>query len=301
MEKKDIDKILALTSELLKQYWSMEYEELLHYCNDTVLWIGPEAGEYAEEKYTLSKIFYQIQKKKESNAVLFQKYELVFNRDNVCMIAGKYLVLNDEKMQNLSHIWLDADRFDQLMQRCSIMWTKVNGAFRIKQVHLSEPVVKTGFERQMKPLTIPERLMKKYFCYQKENLDHFHMVHQFELVGKKRAVCFLQNLEILYVAAAGKFSILHLVDGTEVKIDSSLGKFMEQCGSDYLQVHRSYSINPQYVQIVETGRIQMMDGSVIPVAVKKNKEISDALVAFYKRKNQDVMSRWLKDEERGSA
>ena len=182
-----------------------------------------------------------------------------------------------------------------------MMWTKVNGAFRIKQAHLSEPVAKTGFEHRMTPLTISERLMKKYFCYQKENLDHFYMIHQFELVGKKRAVCFLQNLEILYVAAAGKFSILHLVDGTEVKIDSSLGRFMEQCGSDYLQVHRSYSINPQYVQIVETGRILMMDGSVIPVAVKKNKEISDALAAFYERKNQDVMGHWPRDEERGSA
>ena len=71
--------------------------------------------------------------------------------------------------------------------------------------------------------------------------------------------------ELLYAEAVNDYAKLHLHNGKELLINLSLKELMQKIhGLTFLQVHRSFLINMQQIDLVENDTIQIK-GSEIPI------------------------------------
>ena len=94
-------------------------------------------------------------------------------------------------------------------------------------------------------------------------------------------VHFLHNEDVVYVAAEGRNCRIYTVDGSEICGRLNMTEFQQICGKELVPVHRSYVINRNYISLIQRYEVVMLDGSKIPIPVKKYKEMKDCLTEMH--------------------
>ncbi len=82
--------------------------------------------------------------------------------------------------------------------------------------------------------------------------------------------------KILYCEAANKFCCIHSIDDSkEIRIKlSELTKRLEEF--HFIQVHRSFLVNPEHIYRIDADEILMADGSKVPISRRRREQIKDA-------------------------
>ena len=86
--------------------------------------------------------------------------------------------------------------------------------------------------------------------------------------------------EILYISAFSKDSII-TTSSSEILVKKSISQLQQLLENDFISVHRSYLVNPDYVASIERYTVTMVNGERIPIPQKKYNEIRDLLLHFY--------------------
>lgn len=265
MNKKMIQEVLRLTEECLSRYWQLDIDFILSYCHEDVMWTGALQSEFMEGKEAMTKDLQALKKEIKHCHMSRQEFLVVQNTGNVCTVAGRYLVTTDET----------EEYFLQAQQRCTCVWELIEGKPQIRHIHVSNPIgemkVAEGeiFVNQMGKMAKKYLLKRLHDLQDKERLavtdmdDHVH---------------FLSYQDIVYVMACGRNCMIVSRSQGKMEVHMSITEVLKAAGNRLIPVHRSYAVNNQYVSSVRRYEVVMTNGDIIPLPVKRYKEIRDILL-----------------------
>lgn len=78
----------------------------------------------------------------------------------------------------------------------------------------------------------------------------------------------LELSQIMWIESNGRHSVLHLTDGLCNSIES-ISRLTQRYPNVFLRCHSSYLVNPAYVCTIARFKLEMADGTQIPVPEKK--------------------------------
>lgn len=128
----------------------------------------------------------------------------------------------------------------------------------------------------------PNALGKVAWRYLKSGLEEKLERKRCSIQDKTGVIHFFFPYEMEYVEAKGHDLYLHLLNQVIV-IKKSFSSFMEEYGSELIQVHRSYAVNPGCVSKLSMTGLVMDSGAVIPVPLKKQTEVRVQFKEFLER------------------
>lgn len=268
MTKKNIDEVMRLTQECLTRYWQLDIDYIINLCDDDVVWIGALQSEFTMGKDAFIEDLTAVKKELKPCHLVSQEYVVAQNAGTACTIAGRYLVTTDETVEY----------FLQAQQRCTFTWEMVEGDLKIKQLHVSNPIGELKVKKGEKFVNTIGEMAQRYL------MNHIHALEdtrQLTVIDEKDVVHFLHNEDIVYAAAEGRNCRIYTVDGSEICGRLNMTEFQQICGKELVPVHRSYVINRNYISLIQRYEVVMLDGSKIPIPVKKYKEIKDCLTEMH--------------------
>ena len=168
--------------------------------------------------------------------------------------------------------------FLQAQQRCTFTWEMVEGDLKIKQLHVSNPIGELKVKKGEKFVNTIGEMAQRYL------MNHIHALEdarQLTVIDEKDVVHFLHNEDIVYAAAEGRNCRIYTVDGSEICGRLNMTEFQQICGKELVPVHRSYVIYRNYISLIQRYEVVMLDGSKIPIPVKKYKEMKDCLTEMH--------------------
>lgn len=265
MNKKMTQEALRLTEECLSRYWQLDIDFILSYCHEDVMWTGALQSEFMEGKEAMTKDLQALKGEIKRCHLTMQEFLVVQNTGNVCTIAGRYLVTTDET----------EEYFIQAQQRCTCVWELLDGKLQIRHIHVSNPIgemkVAEGeiFVNQM------GRMAKKYL------LKHLHDLQdkdKLAVADMEDHIHFLSYPDILYVTACGRNCTIVTRSLGKLEAHMSITEVLKAAGERLTPVHRSYAVNNQHISSVRRYEVVMTNGDIIPLPVKRYKELREILL-----------------------
>ena len=120
---------IRLTYEVLSRFWQRDSEFVLDYCADNVVWIGSLQEQFQVGIDGTRADLERCAKEIQPCHLIDAEYHAVAADSKICAVTGRYLTITDGT----------ADFFLQVQQRCSFVWEKSDGGWRIKHMHVSNP------------------------------------------------------------------------------------------------------------------------------------------------------------------
>ena len=208
----------------------------------------------------------------------------VYETDHLCALIEAYAIQKDYDIRctkfNSGKDLLKADKFD--LYFLDYKMDDMNGvevALALKEKFpravticyltnfetaagevINHQIYADGF---LKKPVVPEQLYEK--------IDRFYLASFTNRLllkkGTQQHAVYTQDL--VYVEAAGKRSLLHMLDGVQEYnyMISDMEKLLMQSAS-FIRVHRSFLVNMSYVASFDAKNVSLKDGTVLPL---KNK------------------------------
>ena len=266
MKKLELDAI-NLTSECLRRFWQKDSSLVLSFLAEDILWIGAQDAEFLLGFEQTRDDLLAAEKEIPPCILLNAEFQAVSIGSKTCIVTGKYLTTTDKT----------TDFFLQGVQRCTFVWEKYPDGMRIHHIHVSNPLGElqlTGEER------FPTTMGKLAHHYMQKQIKRLTESRKISVPGEKGMLHTLMLSEILYISAFSKDSII-TTSSSEILVKKSISQLQQLLGKDFISVHRSYLVNPDYVASIERYTVTVVNGERIPIPQKKYNEIRNLLLHFY--------------------
>lgn len=259
---------MQITQECLARYWQLDPEYALSYCDDDIIWIGSVQSQFMEGKDAVTQDFYNSMKELKPCHLLEQEFFVAQNCGSACTVVGRYLTTTDDSV----------DYFLQVQQRCTFVWEQTGEGPKIKHIQISNPMGELKVAKGEVFVNTMGKMAKKYL------MNHIRTLQDTKrlIVTDDQDVShFLMLSEVVYAAAHGRRCIIRTMSGQEIDGRISMTDFLAAAGERFISVHRSYAINSAYISRVQKYEAVMLDGSTIPIPVKKYKEVRETLTGLH--------------------
>lgn len=265
--------LVRLTQQCWEHYWRLDLDFMLNYCDENVTWIGAEQNEFIRGFENVKKNFADLLLHLRSCHLLNQEFYVTQNSKNTCTVIGRYFVTTDETN----------DYFLQAQQRCTFVWEMKDKAYKIMHIHVSNPMGELKVAQGERFVNTVGYMANRYL---EENFKKRFFGRQITVTDVNGAVRFIYLSEIMYVKAQrNDVTIVMTNEQTDVKM--SISDFMKLADNKFLQVHRSYAVNTDFMSKLERYNITMKNGEQIPVPVKKYNEIRDEMIKMHNSKKEE--------------
>ena len=265
--------LVRLTQQCWEHYWRLDLDFMLKYCDENVTWIGAEQNEFIRGFENVKKNFADLLWHLRSCHLLNQEFYVTQNSKNTCTVIGRYFVTTDETN----------DYFLQAQQRCTFVWEMKDKAYKIMHIHVSNPMGELKVAQGERFVNTVGYMANRYL---EENFKKRFFGRQITVTDVNGAVRFIYLSEIMYVKAQrNDVTIVMTNEQTDVKV--SISDFMKLADNKFLQVHRSYAVNTDFMSKLERYNITMKNGEQIPVPVKKYNEIRDEMIKMHNSKKEE--------------
>lgn len=268
MNKQNINKIIELSQACLARFWQRDVEYPISFFDKDILWIGSAACQYMEGIEKATEDFRTIKNEIIPCHLLQQSFSVVQNCGNACTIVGKYLTTTDD----------DTGCFLQVQQRATFTWEMSDGKYKIKHIHISNPLGELSLAEGERIPNALGSMSKKYFMYRLSSVQDKERIIA---VDKNDVTHFLTRSEILYATANKRNCDIHTTQGKVIHARMSITDFQDVSGDDFSSVHRSYIVNNNYISHIQPYEVVLADDTAIPVPVKKYTEVREYLAARY--------------------
>jgi len=105
--------------------------------------------------------------------------------------------------------------------------------------------------------------------------------NQYLLIEEKKEVKRLSYRDIRYAKANGRYVILHTKIGI-LKVRKNLEEMKKVLlKGEFLDIHRSYMVNPWYIEKLKGGEVWLSSGDTLPVSRTKRKEVKEIVSQYY--------------------
>ena len=255
---------IRLTHEALSRFWQRDSEFVLNYCADDVVWVGSLQEQFKvgidDTRADLERCTKEIQ----PCHLIDAEYHVIAADSRICAVTGRYLTTTDGT----------ADFFLQVQQRCSFVWEKTGNMWRIKHMHVSNPM---GELKVAEDEAFPSTMGRMAHRYLMEHYERAGNSGTLTVHGDGGSLRFFRFSEILFVSALGKDSVINTLHD-EVFVKTSITEIAKQAKDALLSVHRSYLVNPEYVSAMGRYFIVMTNGQRLPVPAKRFNTLRDEMM-----------------------
>lgn len=273
MTKNQESQLIRLTQECWARYWQLDVSFMLEYCDEAVSWIGAEQTEFIRGLDAVKENFADLLLHLRSCHLLNQEFFAAECGRNTCAVIGRYLVTTDD----------ENDYFLQVQQRCTFIWEIQKGSPKIIHIHVSNPIGELKIAKGERFVNTVGYMANHYL---QENFKRRFSGKQITVTDSRGALRLIYLPEIMYVRAQRNDLILVLAT-EEVQVKMKISEFMQLADQKFLQVHRSYAVNTDYMAMLERYEISMKNGDRIPVPVKKYNEVRDEMIKRHNAAQSD--------------
>ncbi|MEE0751227.1 LytTR family transcriptional regulator [Frisingicoccus sp.] len=272
MNRKVLQEAIELTQECLARYWQLDPEYVLSYCDAEVTWIGSAQSQFIVGKDAVAQDFRSSMGQLKPCHLVAQEFMVVQNTGSACTIAGRYLTTTDSSVAY----------FLQVQQRCTFVWEQTECGLKIRHMHVSNPM---GELKADEGGLFVDHLGKMAGEYLTRHLHQLQDTKRLVVTDAKERVRFIQVSEVVYAEADGRSCIIYTMPGEKICAHMSITEFLA-ASDHFIPVHRSYVLNDLYVSCIQKYEISMLDGSKIPVPVKRYKEVRERLIRQHNEGNR---------------
>ena len=266
-----------MTQECWQRYWQLDVDFMLGLCDENVTWIGAEQDEFIRGLDNLKNNFAELLQHLRTCHLLNQEFFAAYSDRNTCTVIGRYFVTTDERN----------DYFLQVQQRCTFVWTIVDGEYKIRHIHVSNPIGELKIAKGERFVNTVGYMANKYL---EENFKKRFFGKRLSVIDSYGALRLVYLSEIMYVKAQRNDLIIALAGG-QMQVKMSISEFMRNAGKNFLQVHRSYAVNTDFMSKLERYEVTMKDGEIIPVPAKKYNEVRDEMIKRHGGRNNEKKSK----------
>lgn len=256
---------IHLTSECLRHFWQGDCGFVLERCAEDVTWVGAQQEQFriglADMEADLRAVTREMQP---CHLVSAEFFPAACDR-RFCTVVGRYLVTTDQ----------EAAYFLQAQQRCTMVWEKREEGLRLKHVHISNPMNELQVVEQEQFPNLVGKMAHQYL------LHHIRKAGEtvtLAALGAGGSLHFVRLTDILYIAAKGKFAVIH-TSYRDIAVKSSIAELAEQAGNALVAVHRSFLVNPDYMVSLVRYKLTLLDGTQLPIPVKKFNDLRAMLLS----------------------
>lgn len=247
-------KIIDLTREVVRGFYSRQIDHLIHYMSEDFVWIGAFDFQFATSKQEFLEIV-----QSELDAIPFniedEHYDIITRDRDTFVLYCKF---------SLSNLLEDGSML-QMRTRLSVVWKRIDGELKLLHVH--------GSNAQDIPITAVMPSEKS----QSSNGDFINYItsyakavpsakKMFHLTSGGHSI--LAESDILYLQADGQNTRVHTVDGVKV-VTGILRSHQSAMSDTFFRVHKTYFINTSYITVLKRYQVTLNNEITLPVSREK--------------------------------
>ncbi len=263
MKKELLQKAIECTKEAVTRYWKHDCGYILDHLSSDVMMIGSSPNQFVFGRNEVMDDLKKNIKEKPVCHLMRQEFWSIANDRNTCTIVGRYLLRADmrekeifEEEQRISFIWgLDSHR-----------------NLEIIHMHISNPMTIVEDET-----VFPHTIGKRTYEYLQNMIAANEQGRgTISFKDDRGHIRFVALPEIEYAMAQGHDTVVYtLSESIQAKI--SWKEFLKLLDDHFLQVHRSYAVQKNYVKLISKNFLEMKSGDCVPVPVKSVSKVISAL------------------------
>lgn len=138
----------------------------------------------------------------------------------------------------------------QLQQTCIFIWELTERGLRIKHISIIRPFMLQTADSPDSSAPVVD-MHKKIIFTDSNDIARF-----------------VYTSSILFAASDGRSIVIHCI-GEEIPAHMNLADFVNAAGKRFIQIHRCYALNVDYITQLKPHCAIMTDGSKIPIPAKK--------------------------------
>ena len=240
MNNKEIAAVIDKIQSITEDFYLGNPEKLISCIDKNIVYIGENDEDFCIGKSkTVEKLNKEIGVNKNCR-LKNQKFACTLQSKNMLVVTGKYTVIcsDSEKIYAKNH-------------RVSYIWVMGNGEGSLVHLHVSNPVVLDGFS---------ERIIS----YNK-NTELSNRIVLKDIEGNRH---FISEDEIIYVEADNMNSSV-CCRNEKFNVRLTLKEMSAMLTENFIRLHKSYSVNKEYVTGISRYFVQLTNGEAIPVSKEK--------------------------------
>ncbi len=244
------------TQQIMAAHYTRNLDYVMEWLDEDVMWVGPARHQFITGMQKLEKIL--MMEQHIPCHISEQQYTILHGDENTCLVSGWLEVHTDESTGLLLNV----------LQRITFEYALISGIPKVIHMHVSNPW--EGME-QNEPF--PYRAGRETFLYMQKR------IREKTTDPKKIAVRDCRNNshiimenEIIYIAADRAKCTIRVLDG-RIGVPYRISVLQKYLSERFVQVHRSYIINVDYVVGIAPYTVRLCDGIYIPIPEKRYSQL----------------------------
>ncbi len=260
MNKRQTEEALRRTQEILQKFYQKDLGPVFSYCSIDVTWIGSRRDQFEIGMRAFRDSVERYSRQITAAHMTNQEFLIAQNSGKTCTVIGRYQMLSDE---NEEEIAIGS-------RRCVMVWELINNLLKVKHLCISSPLDEwESCDRENRDAMLGAAAKE----YAERRAGRMSSDVRIVFTDKDGVVHFLHPNEVLYFMADRKHTIVHTLDG-DLSARDNLAVFRQSVGESrpFLQIHRGYIINVNFISQIRPYQVIMQDDSLVPIPLKRYTE-----------------------------
>ena len=280
MRKKVVQDLIETSREIIRAFWHKDVNLLSHYLDNDVFYCGADPSQYYSSKNELMNYLYSVMNDSLKCELTHIDFQYVFNQQNTCIIVGRFFLMTDMNSLEMIHE----------QQRCTLVWS-IEKEKEGRIVYLNTPDRLGQLEDGE---LFPHKMGSSTYHYYKDMVKKLMEPDKTILVNdKNKHTCLIPLKDIYYVMAFQHNTVLYTNKG-EITSTVSFNKMEELLGTQFFKIHRSYTINRDYIRLFGPDYVELTNGDKVPMTKRNRTQLINSLMQC-----TNVQSGIDEDEKKG--
>ena len=262
MQRKTLAEAAELSQKITEEWFAGNPNLVLSLIDDNILWIGSTAKQFYQGKKAVLDAMKKANDSLISCSGTEQEWSIPDKGTNYCVCVGRYICTLDAPTM-----------FMQEPQRITFVWKTVQDKLKITHIHLSNTMHAVNDDEEF-----PVEASKRNYAYVQKKLSGKNNI--LHLMTTEYEYILISLDRIIYVEAAKDNITLH-TDDKNYRIHDRIGNFVEKNCSDFIFIHRSYAVNPDWIRSVAPSEVVLVNGEKLVIPRQRYKEICEKLKKYF--------------------
>lgn len=266
MRKKIVQDLIEISREMVQRYWHKDISFFEHYLDDNVFYSGPQPQQFYLSKNRMLNDLHSLMIDGIESELTHIDFQCVFNQQNICIIVGRFFLRTEADSLEMIHE----------KQRCTMVWSiEKEKEGRIVYMNIPDCLGKTE-EGEL----FPHKMGSSTYQYYKNMVNKLMEPEKTILVNdKNKHTCLIPLKDIYYVMAFQHNTILYTSKG-EITSTVSFSKIEELLGTQFFKIHRSYTINRDYIRLFGPDYVELITGDKVPMTKRNRSHLINELMQY---------------------
>lgn len=155
-------------------------------------------------------------------------------------------------------------------------------------MHVSNPI---GEMKVTDGERFPNTLGENSKRYWKQSLEAYKDKSRIIINDVKDTVHLLRRDDILYISAYRRYCLVHTVSGDSIRVHVPIKEFLANVDEHFMSIHRCYIINISYLKSIQPHEVILIDGTKLPVPVKRYTEIKKSILTYHREEGSVIINK----------